>query len=110
MEGLQVLGERRQGLPADWFLVNATRRSDGILGNVSAQLAGGGKWASVRPGPWGYPTRLGRLKARVFTVEGRDRRIGQSLEAVDRPPKYDLDHETWRWVAESADIEDIGYA
>ena len=109
MEGIQVLGERHQGPPADWVPVDGIRRSYGVLGNTSAQLVSGGEWTPLRPGPWGYSTRLEKLKARAFTDEGRNRRIELSLEAIDQPLKYDLDPATWRWVAENADIEDIGY-
>ena len=109
MEGLQVLAERHQGPPVDRFPVDVTRRSHGVLGNIGAQLQGGGEWAPLRPHPWGYSTRLEKLKARVFTDEGRGRRIERSLEAIDQPLKYNLDPATWKWVAENADIEEIGY-
>ena len=52
--------------------------------------------------------KLAELKAKHFTAEDREERIGKALAILDLPaPNFILDKETWKWAAESTDIEDI---
>ena len=52
--------------------------------------------------------KLAKLKAKHFTAEGREERIGKALEILNLPgPGFDADRETWKWAAENADIEDF---
>jgi len=52
--------------------------------------------------------RLAELKAKHFTAEDREQRIGKALAILDLPaPNFILDKETWKWAAENAEIEDI---
>ena len=52
--------------------------------------------------------KLAELKAKHFTVEDREERIGKALEILNLPaPNFILDKETWKWAAENAEIEDI---
>ena len=52
--------------------------------------------------------KLAELKAKHFSAEDREQRIGKALAILDLPaPNFILDKETWKWAAESTDIEDI---
>jgi hypothetical protein len=52
--------------------------------------------------------RLAELKAKHFTPEGREQRIAKALEILNLPgPSFNLDKETWIWVAQDVEIEDI---
>jgi len=52
--------------------------------------------------------RLTELKAKHFTPEGREDRVAGALEILNLPgPSFNLDKETWIWVARDAEIEDI---
>ena len=52
--------------------------------------------------------KLAELKAKHFTPEGREERIARALEMLNMPgPSFNLDKETWLWVAQAAEIEDI---
>jgi hypothetical protein len=52
--------------------------------------------------------KLAELKAKHFTAEDREQRIGKALAILDLPaPNFILDKETWKWAAENAEIEDI---
>jgi hypothetical protein len=52
--------------------------------------------------------RLAELKAKHFTPEGREERIARALEILNLPgPSFNLDKETWIWVAQDVEIEDI---
>lgn len=52
--------------------------------------------------------KLKRLKAKQFSVEGREARVAKALEILSLPgPSFHADKETWIWAAEDADIEDI---
>jgi hypothetical protein len=48
--------------------------------------------------------KLAELKAEYFTPEGREERIAKALQALETPS---LDCETWKWIAEDADLEDL---
>jgi len=52
--------------------------------------------------------KLAELKARHFTPEGREERIAKALQALEMPAAgFPLDRETWKWIAEDADLEDL---
>jgi len=52
--------------------------------------------------------QLAELKAKHFTVKGREERIARALEILNLPtPKFILDKETWKWAAENTEIEDL---
>lgn len=52
--------------------------------------------------------RLAELKAKHFTPEGREDRVARALEILNLPgPSFNLDKETWIWVAQDVEIEDI---
>lgn len=52
--------------------------------------------------------RLAELKAKHFTLEGREGRVARALEILNLPgPSFNLDKETWIWVAQDMEIEDI---
>jgi len=52
--------------------------------------------------------RLAELKAKHFTPKGREDRVARALEILDSPgPSFNLDKETWMWVAQDVEIEDI---
>ncbi len=52
--------------------------------------------------------KLAELKAKHFTAEDREERVGKALAILDLPaPNFILDKETWKWAAENTDIEDI---
>jgi hypothetical protein len=52
--------------------------------------------------------KLAELKAKHFTPEGREERIAKALQALEMPaPGFTLDRETWKWIAEDADLEDL---
>ena len=52
--------------------------------------------------------KLAELKAKHFTPAGRKDRIAKALEILNLPgPSFNLDKETWLWVAQDAGIEDI---
>lgn len=49
-----------------------------------------------------------RNKAKHFTPEGREARIAKALQVLEAPaPSFALDRETWKWLAEDADLEDL---
>lgn len=52
--------------------------------------------------------KLAKLKAKHFTAEDREERVGKALAILDLPvPSFVLDKESWKWAAENTDIEDI---
>lgn len=52
--------------------------------------------------------KLKELKLRHFTASDRIQRIAQANAALDKSLlKYALDKETWQWIAEDVDLEDI---
>lgn len=52
--------------------------------------------------------KLAELKAKHFTPEGREERIAKALQLLETPVLgFTLDRETWKWVAEDADLEDL---
>ena len=52
--------------------------------------------------------KLAELKAKHFTPEGREDRVTKALQALETPaPGFTLDRETWKWIAEDADLEDL---
>ena len=52
--------------------------------------------------------KLAELKAKHFTPEGREERIAKALQALEMPARsFTLDRETWKWIAEDADLEDF---
>jgi hypothetical protein len=52
--------------------------------------------------------KLAGLKAKHFTPEGREERIAKALQVLETlPPSFALDRETWKWLAEDADLEDL---
>ena len=52
--------------------------------------------------------KLAELKAKHFTPEGREERIAKALQALEVPAHgFTLDRETWTWIAEDADLEDL---
>lgn len=52
--------------------------------------------------------KLATLKAKRYAPEGRDARIARALEILDLPgPSFELDKDTWVWVAQEADVADI---
>jgi hypothetical protein len=52
--------------------------------------------------------KLAELKAKHFTPEGREERIAKALQALEMPaPGFTLDRETWKWIVEDADLEDL---
>ena len=49
------------------------------------------------------------LQKKHFTKAGRQRRIGRALEALEGfRVEFDLDAETVKWIAQGADVEDLG--
>ena len=51
--------------------------------------------------------RRRKLKEAFFTQEGREERIARGLRALAGPkPKIKLTPEEWKYIAESADLED----
>jgi hypothetical protein len=62
------------------------------------------KYASKEP----VNGKLAELKAKHFTIEGREARIGRALEILNLPgPSFILDKKTWKWATENAELEDI---
>lgn len=52
--------------------------------------------------------RLAELKAKHFTLDGREERIAKALEILSRPgPRFKLDKDTVKWVAQDVEIENI---
>ena len=52
--------------------------------------------------------KLAELKAKHFTPEGREERIAKALQTLEAPtPGFTLDYETWKWIAEDPDLEDL---
>ena len=52
--------------------------------------------------------KLAELKAKHFTPEGREGHVAKALEILNLPgPSFNLDKETWIWVAQDVEIEDI---
>jgi hypothetical protein len=52
--------------------------------------------------------KLAELKAKHFTHEGREERIAKALQVLEAPaPSFALDRETWKWLAEDAELEDL---
>lgn len=52
--------------------------------------------------------RLARHKAMHFDRQGREERIARALLALNMPgPTFTLDYETWKWIAQEAEIEDF---
>ena len=52
--------------------------------------------------------RLAELKAKYFTVKGREQRIAKALEILNRPgPTFKLDRETVKWIAQDIEIENL---
>jgi len=52
--------------------------------------------------------KLAELKAKHFTPEGRKDRIAKALRALETARfGFALDQETWKWLAEDADLEDL---
>jgi hypothetical protein len=52
--------------------------------------------------------KLAELKAKHFTPEGREERIAKALQVLEAPvPAFTLDRDTWKWLAEDADLEDL---
>ncbi|MGH7847199.1 MAG: hypothetical protein ACREQW_18795 [Candidatus Binatia bacterium] len=52
--------------------------------------------------------KLAKLKAKHFTPEGRKERIAKALQILEAPTaSFSLDRETWKWIAEDADLEDL---
>ena len=56
----------------------------------------------------GIDGKLAELKAKHFSAEDREERIGKALAILDLPvPNFSLDKEMCKWAAESTDVEDI---
>jgi len=52
--------------------------------------------------------KLAELKAKHFTLQGREERIAKALQALEmHAPGFRLDRKTWKWIAEDADLEDL---
>jgi hypothetical protein len=52
--------------------------------------------------------KLAELKAKHFTPEGREERVAKALKTLEIPaPGFTLDRETWKWLVEDADLEDL---
>ena len=52
--------------------------------------------------------KLAALKRSHFTKKGKSARIARALRTLERfRADFDLDAETWKWVAQDAEIEDI---
>jgi hypothetical protein len=52
--------------------------------------------------------KLAELKAKHFTVKGREQRIAKALEILNRPgPTFRLDKETVKWLAQDVEIENL---
>lgn len=81
--------------------------SQGLLGNRNMQES----WVlnrisdllSASNGP---SSKLEELKARTFTLTGREERIARSLAALTRPSAIQLSEQDWEWLDENADLED----
>jgi len=83
---------------------------DALLGSRSVQLLFSHARQSGFPD---LPMRASRLDVHRgwrFRPEGREDRIARSLAAIDSPNTIHLDAESWRWIAEDVDVEDIGRA
>lgn len=49
------------------------------------------------------PAKLERLKAKWFSPKGREERVARALEILSMPgPSFNLDKETWVWIAEGS--------
>jgi hypothetical protein len=52
--------------------------------------------------------KLAKLMVKHFTPEGRKERIAKALQILQAPtPRFALDRETLKWIAEDADLEDL---
>jgi hypothetical protein len=52
--------------------------------------------------------KLAELKAKHFTLRGREQRIAKALETLNRPgPTFKLDRETVKWIAQDVEIENL---
>jgi hypothetical protein len=88
----------------------------GLLGNQWAQGPTTADFAEEELWPWAtlnrrfgeaHPaSKLGILKRRKFTAEGRDARIQASLAALDAPQPTNLTLEQWREIIEEVEDED----
>ena len=108
MVALQVLGRRDQGDPPLHFQRRGIEASDGYLGSHSVQQFPDRLQRADSMFLRQQPSKLAFLRAMHFGPIGREKRIERSLAAVDSPISISLDPESWRWIAEDLDIEDIG--
>jgi hypothetical protein len=52
--------------------------------------------------------KLAELKAKHFTLKGREQRIAKALEILNRPgPTFKLDRKTVKWIAQDVEIENL---
>jgi hypothetical protein len=52
--------------------------------------------------------KLAELKAKQFTLRGREQRIAKALEILNRPgPTFNLDRKTVKWIAQDVEIENL---
>ncbi len=52
------------------------------------------------------PARLEDLAKQRFTPEGKAERVAKALAALYQEEPIKLSPEEWKWIAESADLED----
>jgi hypothetical protein len=52
--------------------------------------------------------KLAELKAKHYTLKGREQRIAKALEILNRPgPTFKLDRKTIKWIAQDGEIENL---
>ena len=51
---------------------------------------------------------LERIKAATWPEQGKEEQIARAVRAIDelKPPPYELDAQTWKFIAESPDVFD----
>ena len=52
--------------------------------------------------------KFAELKAKHFTLKGREQRIAEALAILNRPgPTLKLDRKTVKWIAQDVEIENL---
>ncbi len=108
MVALQVLERRDQISPMVHFPDDKSGSSGGLLGSRPIQILSDHSPQKESESLRQRPSKLAFLRAWHFRPHGREERVARSLSAIDFPNTISLDPESWRWIAEDPDIEDIG--
>ncbi len=108
MVALQVLERRDQTSHTMHFPDGESGSPGGLLGSRPVQILANRPRQIEFKSLGQRPSQLAFFRAWHFRPHGREERVARSLSAIDAPNTISLDPETWRWIAEDIDIEDIG--